>query len=240
MPPRPSVILWPRRPILGWRARTCALGLGVLRALGGTALAQDGGNAGLKNGSGRGVLYGRQIRYTAVRQLTAAINSGTLAPERAARAFYLRGMAYRKLNQPSHAIADLGAAVWLGLPAPDRASAQVNRALSYRAAGLATEADAELASARKAGGSQVDTLLAENGGGNDASVAAFSTELHVEKEPPPAPPTRTRGSLRPMDHVGRHAAGARRATKAAGARRRELGNLGRHAGGARERRRRTA
>ncbi len=180
----------PRRPILGWRAQACALGLGVLLALGGTALAQDSGDAGLKNGSAS---YTAGKFDTAVRQLTAAINSGTLAPSDAARAFYLRGMAYRKLNQPSHAIADLGAAVWLGLPAPDRASAQVNRALSYRAAGLATEADAELASARKAGGSQVDTLLAENGGGNDASVAAFSTELHVEKEPPPPapPPTRT-------------------------------------------------
>jgi tetratricopeptide (TPR) repeat protein len=182
--------LFPRRPILGWRAQACALGLGVLLALGGTALAQDSGEAGLKNGSAS---YTAGKFDTAVRQLTAAINSGTLAPSDAARAFYLRGMAYRKLDQPSRAIADLGAAVWLGLPASDRASAQVNRALSYRAAGLGAEADAELASARKTGGSQVDTLLAENGGGNDAPVAAFSTELHVEKEePPPAPPpTRT-------------------------------------------------
>jgi tetratricopeptide (TPR) repeat protein len=180
----------PRRPILGWRAQACALGLGALLALGGTALAQDSGETGLKNGSAS---YTAGKYDIAVRQLTAAINSGTLAANDAARAFYLRGMAYRKLDQPSHAIADLGAAVWLGLPAPDRASAQVNRALSYRAAGLGAEADAELASARKTGGSQVDTLLAENGGATDASVAAFSTELHVEKEPPPPspPPTRT-------------------------------------------------
>ncbi len=178
----------PRRPNVGWRARACALGFGALLAFGGTAWAQDSGEAGLKTGSAS---YTAGKFDTAVRQLTAAINSGTLPANDAARAFYLRGMAYRKLNQPSHAIADLGAAVWLGLPAPDRASAQVNRALSYRAAGLAAEADAELASARKAGGGQVDTLLAENGGGNDASVAAFSTELHVEKEPPPPPPTRT-------------------------------------------------
>jgi tetratricopeptide (TPR) repeat protein len=180
----------PRRPSLGWRAQACALGLGVLLALGGIAVAQDSGEAGLKNGSAS---YTAGKYDTAVRQLTAAINSGTLAANNAAKAFYLRGMAYRKLNQPSHAIADLGAAVWLGLPAPDRASAQVNRALSYRAAGLSAEADAELASARKTGGSQVDTLLAENGGGTEASVAAFSTELHVEKEPTPPspPPTRT-------------------------------------------------
>jgi tetratricopeptide (TPR) repeat protein len=180
----------PRRPTSGWRVQACALGLGALLALGGTALAQDSGEAGLKSGSAS---YTASKYDTAVRQLTAAINSGTLAANDAARAFYLRGMAYRKLNQPSHAIADLGAAVWLGLPAPDRASAQVNRALSYRAAGLGAEADAELASARKISGGQVDTLLAENGGAADASVAAFSTELHVEKEPPPPspPPTRT-------------------------------------------------
>ena len=43
------------------------------------------------------------------------------------------------------AIADLGAAMWLGLPASERTAALVNRSLAYRAAGLSSQADTELA-----------------------------------------------------------------------------------------------
>ena len=49
----------------------------------------------------------------------------------------------------ARAIADLGAAIWLGLPAPDKVKAQVNRGLAYKSAGLTREGDAELAAARK-------------------------------------------------------------------------------------------
>ena len=54
---------------------------------------------------------------SAVRQLSAAIGSDSISPGEAAKALYLRGIAYRKLNQPARAISDLGAAMWLGLSA---------------------------------------------------------------------------------------------------------------------------
>ena len=101
-------------------------------------------------------------------------------PADAAKALYLRGLAYRKLGNSARAIADLGAAIWLGLPEPDKVKAFVNRGLAYQSAGLAREGDAEFASARKIDGSAVDTLIAEGGGAGEgaAAVAAFSTEVH--------------------------------------------------------------
>jgi hypothetical protein len=177
---------------LGRGRQICALGLGALLAFGGPAAAQESAaTSALKNGTAS---YAAGKYENAVRQLTAAINADALGPDNAAKALYLRGMAYRKMNEPSRAIADLGAAMWLGLPASDALSAKVNRALSFRATGLSAEADAEIASARKASSSsQVDALLAENGGAADASMAAFTTEVRVESPAPaPAsPPTRT-------------------------------------------------
>jgi cell division septation protein DedD len=184
--------LLPRHRTFLWRLRACALGCGAWLTLSGVAMAQDSGpQAALTNGTAS---YKSGKYDNAVRQLTAAVNSDALNPGLAANALYLRGIAYRKLNQPSRAIADLGAAIWLGLPPSDRLAAQVNRALSYRAAGLSAEAEAEIASARKSGlNSEVDALLAESGGAADASIAAFSTEVHVEDQAsaPTPPPTRT-------------------------------------------------
>lgn len=120
---------------------------------------------------------------SAARQLTAAINSGKLESPEAAKALYLRGVAYQKLGQPSKAIADLGAAIWLGLPTSDRLKAQVNRGLAYRSAGLSEQSEAEIAAARKLdSGDEVDQLLASNGGsgGNTSTIAAFATEVQSE------------------------------------------------------------
>ncbi len=194
----------PRRPSFRRRPRTFALGaLVMLAGLAGTlpAVAQEGGgSAALKTGAAS---FSAGKYDNAVRQLSAAINADTVAPQEAAKALYLRGMAYRKLNQPSRAIADLGAAMWLGLPASDRLIAQVNRALAYRAAGLDAQAESEIALARKSdSNNEIDTLLAENGGAaNAASIAAFSTEVRSEPPSarasaaapslPEAPPTRT-------------------------------------------------
>jgi murein DD-endopeptidase MepM/ murein hydrolase activator NlpD len=137
-----------------------------------------------------------------VRQLSSTINSDNTAPADAAKALYLRGLAYRKMGESARAIADLGAAIWLGLPEPDKVKAFVNRGLAYKSAGLSREGDAEFAAARKAGGSAADTLIAEGGGVGEgaAAVAAFSTEVRPasggsEQVPvgnqPAAPPTRT-------------------------------------------------
>ena len=60
---------------------------------------------------------------SAVRQLSTAIASNGISPGEAAKALYLRGIAYRKLNQPARSISDLGAAMWLGLPPADRLKA---------------------------------------------------------------------------------------------------------------------
>ncbi|MGI8724866.1 MAG: SPOR domain-containing protein [Methyloceanibacter sp.] len=139
------------------------------------ALAQD--SAALKSGAAS-LEAGKYD--TAVRQLTAAVNAEGNSAATAARALYLRGIANRKLGQPSRAIADLGAAIWLGLAGADRTKALVNRGLAYKAAGLGTQAAAEIALARKSGSSsEVDKLLAEDGGpAPDAgAITAFSTEV---------------------------------------------------------------
>src|SRR5262249_61852504 len=94
--------------------------------------------------------------------------------------------------------ADLGAAMWLGLSSSERTVALVNRSLAYQASGLKTQAEAELASARKTGSSgEVEKLLASNGGtGSDAgSISPFATEVRIDSgrtstvalPPPPAP-----------------------------------------------------
>ena len=169
-----------RRVAFGGRRlpRLClAATLATLLCAAGAAHAQD---AGLKNGAAS-LAAGKYS--DAVRQLSATVNSDNASPGDAAKALYLRGIAYRKIGEPARAAADLGAAIWLGLPEPDRVKALVNRGLAFRAAGLSQQADAELASARKIGGSSaVEKLIAEGGGSVEgaASVAAFSTEVRPE------------------------------------------------------------
>jgi cell division septation protein DedD len=121
---------------------------------------------------------------SAVKQLSAALRSDRIQPSAAAKALYFRGMSYQKLGQPSRAIADLGAALWLGLSSTERVQALVNRSLAYRAAGLTREADTELSLARKEDKTgDVDRLVAEGGGarGGTAAIAAFSTEVQREQ-----------------------------------------------------------
>jgi tetratricopeptide (TPR) repeat protein len=134
----------------------------------------------------------------AVRQLSAALRSDSIKPSNAAKALYLRGIAYQKIGQPSRAIADLGAALWLGLSPAERVQAQVNRGLAYNAAGLKREAEAELALARKEDkNNDVDRLIAEGGGatGGTASIAAFATEVTEESSGRSSPVP----SSRPLD-----------------------------------------
>jgi tetratricopeptide (TPR) repeat protein len=136
--------------------------------------AQD---VGLKNGAAS-LAAGKYD--AAVRQLSATINADNASPSDAAKALYLRGIAYRKMGEPARAVADLGAAIWLGLPQDDKIKALVNRGLAYKAAGLGKEAEAELAAARSLGGSrEVDNLIAEGGGApaGAAAIAAFATEV---------------------------------------------------------------
>jgi hypothetical protein len=146
---------------------------------------------------------------SAVSKLTAAINAGKMSSAETAKAFYLRGVAYRKLGKSARAIADLGAAIWLGLPSSDRLKAKVNRGLAYRAAGLDKQGDAEIAAAKRSSSAgAVDKLLAEDGATRTetASVAAKASGegassgsgffsrfgLGSRNTPPPPPPAPTR------------------------------------------------
>jgi tetratricopeptide (TPR) repeat protein len=174
----------PREPISGKRPRRRVLilsalifgGLGFLTS----AHAQEGGSGVL----GAGVSSFSAGKYdTTVRQMTAVLQGDKVSPNEAAKALFFRGLAYQKLGQSTRAIADLGAAIWLGLSPPERTAALVNRSLAYRATGLKTQADAELASARKDDNNgQVDKLLASNGGtgADTASMGAFATEVRTD------------------------------------------------------------
>ncbi len=169
-----------RRLAFGGRflPRACVFGASLaLCAAFGAVHAQD---AGLKSGAAS-LAAGKYD--SAVRQLSATVNADGVSPGNAAKALYLRGIAYRKMGEPARAIADLGAAIWLGLPEADRVKALVNRGLAFQAAGLSKEGEAELDAARKAGGSRaVDDLIAEGGGAPEgaAAIAAFATEVRPE------------------------------------------------------------
>jgi hypothetical protein len=108
----------------------------------------------------------------AIQQLSATVNDDNASTSDAAKALYLRGIAYRKIGQPARAISDLGAAIWLGLPTSDKVRAQVNKGLAYRAVGMSSQAEAEMAEARRASSSsEVEKIIAEDSGGTAVASA---------------------------------------------------------------------
>lgn len=176
----------PRDPTSGKRLGRCLIAAGGLLALAGLGLmapaqAQEGDSGSLSSGTSA---FSAGKYDSAVKQLSAALRSDRISPANAAKALYFRGLAYQKQGEPSRAIADLGAALWLGLSSSERVQAMVNRSLAYRAAGLTREADRELSLARNEDKNrEVDQLLAGGGGsaGGSAAIAAFSTEVHEEQ-----------------------------------------------------------
>jgi cell division septation protein DedD len=173
----------PREPLSGKRHRRRVLALSALLAFGGFAFlvpaqAQEGSLS-----AGASAFTAGKYDAT-VRMMTGVLQADKVDPSEAAKALYYRGLAYQKLNQHTRAIADLGAAMWLGLPASERTAALVNRSLAYRATGLKAQADTELAAARKGDrGGDVDKIVASNGGGgaaDTASISAFATEVRTE------------------------------------------------------------
>lgn len=190
----------PREPFSGKRHRRRVLALGALLAFGGFAFLTP---AEAQEGSlGAGTSAFTAGKYDAtVRMMTGVLQGDKVDPSEAAKALYYRGLAYQKLKQHPRAIADLGAAMWLGLPPSERTAALVNRSLAYRAAGLTGQADTELAAARKGDrGGDVDRIIASNGGSgtaDTASISGFATEVRTEDgrkttiasaEPAAAPP----------------------------------------------------
>jgi hypothetical protein len=171
-----------RRLAFGGRSLPRALILAAMVALIAAPGALHAQDAGLKNGAAS-LAAGKYD--AAIRQLSATINADNASPGDAAKALYLRGIAYRKTGEPARAAADLGAAIWLGLPEGDRVKALVNRGLAYQAAGLSQEGEAQLDAARQLGGSRtVDDLVAEGGGAPEgaAAIAAFATEVRPGDE----------------------------------------------------------
>ena len=158
----------PRRLAFDGRLLSRGCLLGATLALLCTALPAEAQDAGLKNGAAS---LNSGNYNAAVRQLSAAVNDRNSSKGQAAKALYLRGVAYRKLSQPGRAISDLGAAIWLGLPQSDKVRALVNKGLAYKAAGLSSQGDAELARARSASSSAtVQRLISEDGGAGAATA----------------------------------------------------------------------
>lgn len=170
----------PRR--LAFDGRLLSLGslLGAALALLCALTPAHAQNAGLKNGAES---LNSGSYNAAVRQLSAAVNDGNSTKGQAAKALYLRGIAYRKLSQPGRAISDLGAAIWLGLPPSDKVRALVNKGLAYQAAGLSSQGNAEFARARSASSSStVDRLISENGGGGVTGDAVEVSSSSSQRE----------------------------------------------------------
>lgn len=152
----------PRRLIFGGRLLSHGSLIGAaLLLVGALATAPALANVGLKNGEAS-LDAGKYEMAT--RQLSAAVNDKDSTTDEAAKALYLRGIAYRKLGQPARAISDLGAAVWLGLGSSDKARALVNKGLAYRAVGMSSQAEDALSQARRASSAgEVDRLIAKDG-----------------------------------------------------------------------------
>ena len=166
----------PRMTVSGTLLRRLLFALGIVLAVLGSsphARAQDNGGLSAGAASFEAGKYDQ-----AVRQLNNAINGENLAPAEAAKALYYRGLAYQKLNQPARAIADLGAAIWLGLSGSDRATAIATRGLAYKAAGLGSQAEQDFSTAEKSGGGN---MLERLMGGNRSS-----SEQTAEAGGPPA------------------------------------------------------
>jgi cell division septation protein DedD len=96
----------------------------------------------------------------AVQGLTAVLSGGNLPPAILARAFYVRGMAYRQQRRTAQAVSDLTSALWLkgGLGGEERDAAIRERSAAYADAGLADRGEAE-APAPKTSGSWLSGLF---------------------------------------------------------------------------------
>jgi hypothetical protein len=143
----------------------------------------------------------------AAQALTATLTGGNLPPAILAKAFYVRGLAYRQQGKPAQAISDLTNALWLkgGLGGAERVDALKQRSAAYRDAGL-TENGEVVASAPAAkskswwGGETASTGASSTGlaGGGwwnnlfgsgssaSASKAPEATASIAKSNPPPA------------------------------------------------------
>lgn len=156
-------------------APNIGLALGVLcaaAALPTSVLAQD---IGLRRGEAS--LNAGQFK-DAARQLSATVNDKDATINQVARALYLRGIAYRRAGYPGQAAADLGAALWLGLPSSDKARAYVNKGLAFQAAGMESQGASAMAQARRySSASTVQKLIAQDGGVGPVASAGVASYI---------------------------------------------------------------
>ena len=136
----------------------------------------------LKNGGAAAYAAGK---YDAtVRQLSSTIKADNVSATRGGQgAVSPRAcLSQARPVHPRHRRSRRG--VWLGLSASERTAALVNRGLAYRAAGLKTQGDAEIASARKddsnGAGRQADREQRQRRREPASSMGAFSTEVRPE------------------------------------------------------------
>lgn len=95
------------------------------------AAARQSYNAGIKS-------HADGKYQLVVDQLSSALRVGGLSSAEMAKALYVRGASYKKLDKPGLAISDLTSALWLknGLGEADQKAAIAERAEAYRMAGL--------------------------------------------------------------------------------------------------------
>lgn len=161
------------RRVSGRLVPQAGLAMGIVCAavaLPGSAYAQD---IGLRRGEAS--LNAGQFT-DAARQLSATVNDPDATINQVAKALYLRGIAYRRAGYPGQAAADLGAALWLGLPSSDKARAYVNKGLAYQAAGMESQGASAMAQARRySNSSTVQKIIAQDGGVGPVAIGGVSS-----------------------------------------------------------------
>jgi hypothetical protein len=118
----------------------------------------------------------------AVQAMSVTLSGGNLPPAVMAKAFYIRGMAYRQLGKPAQAISDLTSALWLkgGLGGDERTAATKERAAAYADAGLA-EGREVAAPAKSGSGNWLSSLF--------GTSAPSAPPARTPAPPPSAPST---------------------------------------------------
>lgn len=122
----------------------------------------------------------------AVQALSATLAGGNLPPAVLAKAFYLRGMAYRQQKKPAQAISDLTSALWLngGLGGEERADATKQRVAAYADAGLTERGEA------------VTTAAAEEPAPSAKKTSStWLSKIFSQPEPPAASPPKVTGAI---------------------------------------------
>ena len=124
----------------------------------------------------------------AVQTLSVTLTGGNLPPAVMAKAFYVRGTAYRQLGKPAQAISDLTSALWLkgGLGGEERAAATKERTAAYADAGL-PEGGEVAAPAKSGSGNWLSSLFGAPASPAPPPARAPAPVASAPPAPPPAP-----------------------------------------------------